>query len=270
MDLISVAEASRLPVWRYASRAILTNIRADSYKVIVPKSEVSLFRLHTPREISVESEADYAADFSKQLWDSIRDTNPNRYGWYLQQLIKMEALRRSGASSQRSLVWDADTIPLRPIFFFGGNSVEFFSSDEFHSPYFTSIEGLLGLEKIVDRSFISQSFPCEPSWILEFCNFVEARHGVPWWRAAVASIDFRNESGFSEYETLGTFISHFFPEHWSWKKGAWYRDGYAQLGGPRKALAAARRKKSAVYFAAFESWEPARRAFYLRRWLGKH
>ena len=260
MDLISVAEKSRLSVWRYASQAILANIPADDYRVIVPRRELSLFRAKTPSEITVEWEEDYIQDFSRYLWESIRDMNPRRYGWYLQQLIKLEALRRCGVSSRRGLVWDADTMPLQPIGFFGQGSTEIFGSDEHHPPYFTAIEGLLGLGKIVDRSFVSQSFPSEPRWIVEFCDFIEARHGVPWWRAVIESIDFRNQSGFSEYETLGTFVSHMFPEDWSWKKGTWYRDGYAQFGGPRKALNASRKISAGAYFPAFEPWEPTRKS----------
>ena len=260
MDLISVAESSRLSVWRYASQAILANIPAADYRVIVPRGQLSAFRAQTPGEISVECEEDYIQDFSSYLWESIRETDPKRYGWYLQQLIKLEALRRCGVTSRRGLVWDADTMPLQPIGFFGQGSAEIFGSDEHHPPYFAAIEDLLGLKKIVDRSFISQSFPCEPRWIVEFCDFIEARHGAPWWRAVIASIDFRNQSGFSEYETLGTFVSHLFPEGWRWKEGAWYRDGYTQFGGPRKALNAARKKSADAYFVAFEPWEPKRKS----------
>ena len=157
-------------------------------------------------------------------------------------------------------MWDADTIPLRPIRFFAKHSVKLFSSDEHHPPYFMAIEKLLGIQKVVDRSFVSQSFPCEPRWIVEFCDFIEAKHGVPWWHALIASIDFQNQSGFSEYETLGTFVSHMFPGDWSWQEGTWYRDGYAQFGHPRKAIRTASKKSVEAEFAAFESWEPMRQA----------
>lgn len=233
----------------------------------MPRSDMTTFRRSTPRSIEVYCENDYTEPFGDYLWESIREVQPHRYGWYLQQLIKLEALRRVGTQGQRGLIWDADTVPLTQLNFFGPRGGVFFSGEERHGPYFEVLETLLGLSSVVERSFIAQSFPCEAHWITSFCDFVELRHGVPWWQAIIDETNLREESGFSEYESLGTFVTHFFPEEWSWQGSHWERNGYSTYSRPRDAQKNSARSSNAPAFVAFESWEPGRGSvkFWLQR-----
>ena len=265
MHVISVAERSRLGVWKHASRAIVERIVAEGYRVIVPRSDIAAFHKNTPASVEVHCENDYTEAFGNYLWESIREVQPQRYGWYLQQLIKLEALRRLGMEGQRGLIWDADTVPLTQLSFFGPRGGAFFWGEERHIPYFRVTETLLGLPSIVERSFIAQSFPCEAHWIAGFCDFVELCHDVPWWQAIIDQTDLREESGFSEYETLGTYVTHFFPGEWSWQKPRWERNGYSAYSRPRSARKDSARGANSPAFVAFESWEPRRK--YHKSWL---
>lgn len=257
MQLIAVAERSALEVWRVASRAIRNSIDADAYRVIVPERDFYFFADLVDSKFIVESEEDYISEFSKYLRDAIGGTNPDRFGWYLQQLIKLEALRRTGEMEEAGLIWDADTVPLQNLSFFEHGKAKLIYGTECHSPYFETIGRLLGLHRIVSYSFIAQCFPCKPHWIRDFCDTIQERHGVPWWQAVIDSIDFRERSGFSEYEALGTFISHHYPDEWIWDAQHWVRNGYSIFGSPARAvrLAGGGNKRPDIAFAAFETWE---------------
>ena len=252
MDVVCVAEKSRIDVWRVSSRAVHRFIDAERYRVIVPDQEVEIFRATGSDQFLVEAESEYVSDFSESLWEAIQDINPKRYGWYLQQLIKIEALRRLGHENERGVVWDADTVPLRTINFYSPESVHFFHGTEYHLPYFQTIDKLLELDKIVPHSFIAQSFPCEPHWMRAFCEEIESSHQKPWWKAIIDSTDFEQQSGFSEYETLGTFVTHRYPDEWRWRETSWERKGYTRFGSPENAASDAGRFDHQLTFVAFE------------------
>lgn len=260
MDVICVAENSKLPVWNYSSFAITERIEADSYRVIVPNSDVEGFTLASPPQFHVEAEDCYSADFGSYLKDSMSGENAGRYGWYLQQLIKLEALRTLANQGKTGLIWDADTMPLRQMCFVSeGGRCSLFHGEEYHAPYFEAISRLLGMNRVVAHSFVAQSFLCRPEWILDFCDEIERKNGVPWWQAVIDCIDFKERSGFSEYETLGTFISHRFPDGWSWSPGEWARNGYSLFGTPQNAYKLSQEGNVDLLFAAFEHWESSQK-----------
>ena len=255
VDVVVVAERAVLPIWEVGSSAIPDRIAADNFRVIVPTRDLSLFEIASDHRFSVESEDEYTQQFSVDLRSAIGETNEDRYGWYLQQLVKIEALRRLAEDGSAGIIWDADTIPLKPITFFTDEKTKLFKSTEYHLPYFDQIDRLLGLDKIVPHSFVAQCFPCRPEWVSAFVGHIEIRHGIPWWKAIINSIDFSERSGFSEYEALGTFISHYFRSEWDWSDEGWTRDGYAKFGDPRRALRLGESGRAPLLFAAFESWK---------------
>lgn len=77
-----------------------------------------------------------------------------RAGWYFQQFIKMGYSHI--CESDYYLSWDADTIPIRNISMFSNGRPIFDTKTEYHKPYFDTIYNLLGLKKIILRSYISE------------------------------------------------------------------------------------------------------------------
>ena len=114
---------------------------------------------------------------------------------------------------------------LKKIKFNRQNKIIFIKADEFHSPYFKTIERLLGLSRKQNFSFISQSFPIKTKWAKAFFKYVENKHEKNWESAIIDSIIFSNESSFSEYETLGTFIYHKYKKEFKSIKLPWLRNG---------------------------------------------
>ncbi|HON58913.1 MAG TPA: DUF6492 family protein [Smithella sp.] len=79
-----------------------------------------------------------------------------RAGWYFQQFLKMSACNLPDLADHY-LIWDSDTVLLQPLTFFGHDGIVLINpKTEHHSPYFTTMQKLLGIGKQVSFSFISE------------------------------------------------------------------------------------------------------------------
>ncbi|WP_104383940.1 DUF6492 family protein [Sphingobacterium sp. HMA12] len=141
--------------------------------------------------------------------------NGDRAGWYFQQFLKMEISKI--IQSDYYLIWDADTIPLKPIHFFDqDNRVLIQKSEENHQPYFETLEHILGLKKTVNYSFISEHFMVQTKLMQNMLLEISKKAGDQSWPyyilENIATKDIAL-SGFSEYETYGNFLNSTHPEH---------------------------------------------------------
>lgn len=250
--VISVADLKSLDAWGLTGLELLRRLPSREYWVIVPDNQVDDFKEKTPSQIQVIPESFFTSEFSSELDEAKGKALPKRRGWYLQQLIKLAALKHS-KKLNRVIIWDADTVPLKDIRLFDANGVcHYYRGQDFHLPYFDNIDRLLGLDKAHIDSFIAQCFPITGEQIEAFFNFLETKHSKPWWEAIIQSIDFDESSGFSEYEVLGTFVSNHvdYPIHW--KTGAW------SLYGVVKHLTRQISRSGVVFsrydFMAVEGW----------------
>jgi SAM-dependent methyltransferase len=229
--VISVCMSKDLPYWEIASRNLIKFVESDSYEVVVPDGEVELFIRATPSAIQVVPESRYcgARDlaFLKQRFPpELRE----RSGWYLQQFLKMEAIRQ-GRPDATCLVWDADTVPLRHMKFFDESGRFVYRMGihrpAIHQPYFDTIKELLNIDRETDSSFISQCFPINGQRVRDLCNQIAQNNNVEnWWDAVVEHIS-RNPSGcgFSEYETMGAFLLKNHREEITMLPGQYFRPG---------------------------------------------
>jgi hypothetical protein len=250
--LISVAAIKDLETWKLTAEQLHRRIASKEYWLIVPDDEVDVFRASTPDVIQVFPESIFTFEFEHKLYECQGRALPARRGWYLQQLIKLAALR-TASNCERVVIWDADTVPLREINFFSETgSCRYYSGTDYHLPYFENIDRLLGLDKAQPESHITQNFPILGSQIIAFFDYIERRHSKNWWEAVIESIDFDEISGFSEYEVLGTFVS-FFEETGVGERqsGAWSYGVASQISRHLKR----RSPKSPKFdFIAVEEW----------------
>ena len=257
--VVSVCCATDAVIWRLAAPRILRHIESRRYQVIVPAGEVELFRSLTPAIYEVVSEDTI---LNGVTLDTVRQRMPEvmrrRAGWYYQQLLKLGALWRVRCRGNELLViWDADTVPLRPIRFSDDEGkLLYFGSDDDHLPYFEAIQRLLGMEKLVSFSFVAQCFPVRSAWLRGFIDFIERRHGCSWVEAILRTADFAELSGFSEYETLGTYLCHRHAYGIAYYALPWLRYGY-QLYDPGNP-ASVPEVGDGYYYASFERWDPHR------------
>ena len=253
--VVSVAARQKLEVWGVTAQMLLKYLPATTYEVIVPARDIELFRENTPSGIAVTSEADYIKDFAQPLRERLGEEN-GRFGWYLQQFIKLEAVKRN-SHLQKLVIWDADTVPLGPLALFDDEGIPvFYRGEENHTPYFDEIRVLFGLEKTVDFSFVAQCMPVTGQWVSEFFSELEQRHNVSWWQAIIQHIDPQEGSGFSEYETLGTFLNDRFGPL-KLQSGQWSRRGYHHYRSATDLLGvgAVEQLTEKLDFLAFEDWK---------------
>ncbi len=257
--VISVCSAKDLQTWSAACHKILEHIQARQYLIIVPDVEVELFRAVTPSPYRVVPESNYVGGLKAQLKTLLPAENHDRIGWYLQQFIKIAAAKEIDQGVDPSdlvLIWDADTVPLKDLNFIDPEGrVLYYQGSEFHQPYFSFIEKVLGFSRAQNFSFIAQCFPAKIAWVNEFCNALESP-GRDWIETIVGQLDSTQRAGFSEYESLGVFIWNLHSKEVALSLGRWERNGRSLVGRPDK-LSAMQWVGLAQFFdyISFEAWD---------------
>ena len=191
--IVSVCCKKDIETWKTAARYIIQNIESEAYLVIVPDNEIKFFQESSPAHYQVHGESKYTNTFQAYLRAKIPRGQESRYGWYLQQFIKLSAIREFG-NDELILIWDSDTVPLKKLSFYENKCVRHYIAIEHHQPYFDFITKLNGLPKKVAYSFISQCLAIKGKWSVHFFADIEKRHGKPWHEAMIDCIDFRMQS----------------------------------------------------------------------------
>jgi hypothetical protein len=183
-----------------SSKYICELIPSKTYVVLVPDIDYEYFKSMDLKKFTVVSESKYefiAASLRKKALG-------NRFGWYFQQFIKMSELD-DGLDNDVNLIWDADTIPIKKITFEYDGKLSFYQGKEHHPPYFDLIRSLINEEKLLKSSFIAQCLPYRVKWFRDFKAELEINTQASWYQTIIDLINPNEISGFSEYETLGTY-----------------------------------------------------------------
>jgi len=257
--VVSICHQSHKDVWRLTSELLPRFVKADEYFVYVPQNEMDDFRKISSPLITVRSQESLDVGFGKLLLEKVRENfNEARFGWYLQQLYKIEALIESPTSA--TIIWDADGVPTRSIEMFNQeNEPLFMRATENHRAYFEMIDRLLGLPIVQNQSFIVPGFPMLNPWINDFVKYVENRHiGKTWFEAIVQDTNLRLQGGFSEFETLGTWIANSYPRKWhpidlNWERYGQSRFNYARKLSPSDIVEIGFRHN--LDLISFENWD---------------
>ncbi len=162
-----------------------------------------------------------------------------RAGWYFQQFIKLGYAQICDQDAY--VVWDADTVPVRPVRFCNEQGQYLFTlRQEFNPPYFNTLRTLLGLEKAEQESFIVENMIFDTALMRELLAKIEANDkldGTVFWQKilyAVSPEDLKG-SGFSEFETYGTYVTTLHPGRYATRHLETLRSGKNILGGQPEA-----------------------------------
>ena len=147
--------------------------------------------------------------FSKHC---INVSNKTRQGWVYQQLIKLSSDKIS--ETDDFLICDADHILLKPHRFIEGGKYNFHMEEEYHTPYFTTMERLLGNDftKTAEGSFICDKMIFNKDILNELKHDIEIHCGSNWINAILNTYPRREFCGLSEFELYGTYILKKHPE----------------------------------------------------------
>ena len=148
-------------------------------------------------------------------------------GWYFQQFLKMGFALSKYATNRYYLTWDADTMPLNKVHFFDNRGKPFFTlKEEYHKPYFITINRMLNLDKQISDSFISENMLFDVKIMTELISKIQSSEieGKNWYEKIIKSLPKQEKNGFSEFETYGTYVLNYYPEKYSLRKLTSYRD----------------------------------------------
>lgn len=269
--VVSVCSSKDIDVWSVACKHVIQYIDASEYVVVVPDHEVTLFEAITCSPYQVIPESFYVSDLKTRLKKLLPVENHDRIGWYLQQFIKISATKKiqsDGNPDALAIIWDADTIPLRKLNFVDEDGrVLYYSGTESHSPYFQFIKRVFPWAHRQQFSFIAQCFPAKISWVQDFCIELES-DGRDWIDSIIFHLDESQRAGFSEYESLGTYIWDKYPGEVSLNKGSWERGGRRLVGNPLTLNELEFSGLSKVFdYISFEAWDAGKG---MRSWMKTH
>lgn len=183
-------------------------------------------------------------DFNKIKKLIIRRSNSDsagkRTGWYIQQFIKLGYCKI--CKDDYYLLWDSDTVPAKKIELFDEAGIPYLDcKTEFHKPYFDTIDTLFpGYEKQVKGSFIAEHMLINKQLMLDMINTIEQNTSLEGddYAEKIINAIAPSElaySGFSEFETYGTYVCKRYPNIYKIRKweslrfGGFYYEGAKTL-----------------------------------------
>lgn len=146
--------------------------------------------------------------------------NTSRAGWYYQQLLKLYAHQVIHDLNDLYVIWDSDTVLLKPTAFFHNDYGEvralFAISPEYNPPYMEHMKRLLpSLERISGRwGGVTHHQPWMRVILKKLFEDVEFRHGTAFWRAYLNQVEKKHYSGAgcADYEIIMAYALRFFSE----------------------------------------------------------
>ena len=132
----------------------------------------------------------------------------SRPGWYYQQFLKMAFSER--AEGEYYMSWDADTVPIRKIEMFNKEGNPFFDiKPEYMPGYFVTIKKLFGIDKQIEKSFVSEHMLFNTGYMKELISEIEGLElaGKSFFEKIFYGMGIDNmKRGFSEFETFGSWM----------------------------------------------------------------
>lgn len=141
----------------------------------------------------------------------------DRSGWLFQQLIKLSV--DEFTQHEYILVMDSDTFLNRPIKYFHKGKMILNTSDEHHEPYYDVYKKLMQEGIVSNKSFVAHGMLFSREILGEMKLYIANKNHKNWASAILDNVDYRDISGFSEYETYGNYILRYHPtkvktEYW--------------------------------------------------------
>lgn len=152
-------------------------------------------------------------------------------GWYYQQFLKMKYCEFS--EEDYYLSWDGDTIPCKAFSMFDTEGKPYFDLKyEYHEEYFITLNKLLGLSKVIGKSFISEHMLFNKEIMKALIKDIESNDSIPgktFYEKILRAIrpDQIVSNSFSEFETYGTYVAVKYPNMYKIKD--WHSLRYGSM-----------------------------------------
>ncbi len=135
----------------------------------------------------------------------------DRSGWYFQQFLKL------GISfyidDECYAVFDADNVLVRRVKLISEKGYVFYVTKQYHRPYFDTCKKIIGNtgSRKANFSFISDFMVFDSAAVRKMCDIITKKTGKRnWFEGILSSIDRKEISSFSEFETYGNFYTSYY------------------------------------------------------------
>ena len=227
LAIVAACRACDLPVLEVAASQFREILAIQSLSVIAPNSDCAQIRSCLGREVRVIPEDEFIVGMTlAQLRKLSVPHFPTAAGWYFQQLLKLQ-FAFVDTSDDYYLIWDADTVPLRPMTFFDASGRMLLAkTTEYHPAYFETYRRILGEEPNQEYSFITQHMLVQKSVAREMLARIEqhVKGEGNWAWKIMRSLPKSGDNLFSEYETYGHYVKNHYPERVAIVERAWRRE----------------------------------------------
>lgn len=159
--------------------------------------------------------------------------NESRAGWYFQQFLKMSYSLVT--KSDYYLIWDSDLILLKELkFFTEDNKMIIYKKTEYHTPYFETMKKILNLDKMFNFSFIAEHLLIKTTIMKEIITKIQSKNDIEgnyYFEKILNSVSLNDlpKSGFSEFETYGTYALSKYIESFEVRKINTWREAGSYL-----------------------------------------
>jgi len=271
VDVVAACLKRDLPLLSLAYKNLQRFVSMKQLHVITARRDFAHFENVLGREVVLLDENEMIPGVTLQALKVIPLARFSQGpGWYFQQLLKFQFAFHK-PEDDHYLIWDADTVPLRPLPLFDAQGRMLLTkAEEFHRPYFQTYEKILGRPARREFSFIAQHMLIRKSILRELLGEIE--HHCPgtenWAWKIMRNLAGEGSNRFSEYETYGHYLKEKHPGLAVFRDLPWLRRGASECG--RHPSAAALERLGETYFyASFEESEKfyRRTGRKVRNWL---
>jgi hypothetical protein len=134
-----------------------------------------------------------------------------RAGWVMQQFLSMFHLLTRARHT--TLVWDADTLMLRPHSLLRGTVATLSLASRRNRPYFDLIRRLFPTLSLPEHtSTTSHHMIVVPELLREMFSEIERHSGYAWWQTILDRLDRQEPACLSDYEMYGQWLRERHPE----------------------------------------------------------
>lgn len=262
-DVVTCLSKEHLEIGIRAIRSLIKLSEANKIFVITSNKNKNFLQKNFPREklLIILNEDEIVPNMKLvDVASTLQEYGgkAERAGWYYQQFLKMN-ISRHPLISKYYLIWDSDTVLLKKINFFNkSNQIILNTSKEFHIPYFQTIRNF-GLLKKNNFSFISEHMLINSKIMNNLISLIEKTNSknLSWIKTLISLInkDSLNGSGFSEFETYGTYLSKYHPDSFVTNKLKSCRHTYSLFGKHNRLNTFLTLRFYGYYWASFENWD---------------
>lgn len=228
MSVLTACIARDLPILEITARKLAEMVPIKSLHVVVRGDELERFRSRLGSAVRLIPEDGFIPGMTlRELQQLPLESFPKGAGWYFQQFLKLQ-FAFEDAADDYYLIWDADTIPLRPLRFFdNAGRMLLTRAAEHHAPYFETYRKVLGEEPRREFSFIAQHMLVQKSIARAMLRQIEnLRPGAENWAWKIMrALPDRGLNLFSEYETYGHYVKQHHPDRVVFVDRQWSRRG---------------------------------------------